>query len=46
MLANRLLDRLPADERGLVAARVQEFDMDAGDVLCHDARRAARVRDR
>lgn len=33
IVANRLFDRLPADERELVAARVQEFDMDAGDVL-------------
>ena len=33
IVANRLFDRLPAAERELVAARVQEFDMDAGDVL-------------
>ncbi len=32
-LSNRLLDRLPAGERELVAARVQGFEMDAGDVL-------------
>lgn len=33
IVANRLFDRLPADERKLVAARVQELDMDAGDIL-------------
>jgi CRP-like cAMP-binding protein len=33
IVANRLFDRLPADERKLVAARVHELDMDAGDIL-------------